>query len=66
MTYLDVGDGAANVGGVVAATVVVAPNVVAIVFVDASGSKIASSKNKIIVGNIYVSLEMFWIQYPYT
>ncbi len=65
MTYLDVGDDAASFGGGVAATVVIARNVVAIVYVDASGSKIARSKKKKIVEHIYISLEMFWLKYPY-
>jgi hypothetical protein len=44
----DIGD-AVNIGGGVAATVFVAPNGVAIVFVDAGGSKLARSKKYIYI-----------------
>ena len=57
MTYLYVAGDAANFGVVVVATIFVAPDVGAIVFVDAGGSKLASSKKFIymIVENIYIS-----------
>jgi len=57
MTYLYVASDAANIGVVVVATVFVATDVVAYVFVDAGGSKLASSKKIIymIVENIYIS-----------
>jgi hypothetical protein len=57
MTYLYVAGDAANIGVVVVANVFVAPDVVAIVFFYAGGSKLASSKFFIymIVENIYIS-----------